>query len=363
MQALELHGSGDPDHDDALHGPLKLSLKEQGHVINDQGDALLLEGLNLSPRLGGDSGRSDRTKCLKLLRISENPCAENRSVDGAVGPEHAGEGVGDLLGEGTWPIVGGGDELVIDRVGAENRGSEGEQALAYGAFSARDPTGEANGSNGHGERTIREGGGRKAGAGGINQQLPEMLLDSGLTRVGSAINEACVAQSNSNRPQRVAQLIQQELGNLFIEGLKDPRIGFVTITEVRVTGDLRQARVFVSVYGSDEERAQSVDGLTAAAGYLKRQLAQALRLRFMPDLAFELDTSLDHVQRLDQIIQAIETGESEIPESQVAETVPVATDRTARNERAQQMNEDHAERVAKKAAKQGGRRKRRTSKR
>ena len=158
-------------------------------------------------------------------------------------------------------------------------------------------------------------------------------------------------KSSSNRPQKVGQLIQKELGNLLIEGLKDPRIGFATVTEVRVTGDLRQAKVFISVYGSEQERQDSLEGFLAAAGFLKRALSRSLRLRFMPDLLFELDTSLDQAQRLDEIIYAIEAGELEIPETEVHETVPVATDRQARMDSAERMDADLAERLKKKSPK------------
>tara|TARA_Y100001934_G_C12108307_1_gene657273 strand:+ start:195 stop:719 length:525 start_codon:yes stop_codon:yes gene_type:complete len=160
-----------------------------------------------------------------------------------------------------------------------------------------------------------------------------------------------VSKSSSNRPQKVGQLIQKELGNLLIEGLKDPRIGFATITEVRVTGDLRQAKVFVSVYGTQEEREQSVAGLTAAAGYLKREMGKALRLRFLPDLIFALDTSLDQAHRLEEIINAIESGDKEIPETELNQTVPVATDRKARGDSAERIETDLVERQHRQASK------------
>lgn len=171
-----------------------------------------------------------------------------------------------------------------------------------------------------------------------------------MTRSGSDINSASVSKSSSNRPQKVGQLIQQELGNLLIEGLKDPRIGFATITEVRVSGDLRQAKVFVSVYGSDQERQDSIEGLMAAAGYLKRQLGRTLRLRFLPDLIFALDTSLDQAHRLDEIIHAIESGDKEVPETEVHQTVPVATDRQARMDSAERIEADIVEREHKQAS-------------
>lgn len=87
--------------------------------------------------------------------------------------------------------------------------------------------------------------------------------------------------------------------------LKDPRIGFVTITGIETTPDLRQARVFVSVLGSEEKRAASLDGLTAAHGVLQARLAQELRLKRTPQLAFEYDPSVERGVRMSRLIDEL----------------------------------------------------------
>ena len=82
------------------------------------------------------------------------------------------------------------------------------------------------------------------------------------------------------RADRVAHLIQQEVGSVLDQGLRDPRIGFVTVTGVHLSNDLRSARIHVSIYGSEAEREASLAGLQAAAGYVKRELGKRIKLRF-----------------------------------------------------------------------------------
>ncbi len=130
-----------------------------------------------------------------------------------------------------------------------------------------------------------------------------------------------------NRVERVAQSLQEGLGKILVEGLRDPRVGFVTVTEVRCSKDLRSALVFVSVYGSNEARSETLEGLTAAAGFLKRELSHQLNLRFVPNLKFVLDTTLDKAVRIETLMQAIESGETEIPEMHVYQPVEVHVDR------------------------------------
>ena len=163
-----------------------------------------------------------------------------------------------------------------------------------------------------------------------------------------------VSDTNSKRTQRIGELIKQELAQMLVGELKDPRIGFVTVTEVRVTGDLRQARIFVSVYGTKEEREISVAGLTAAAGFLKREIGHRLRLRHTPDLFFCQDDTLDQAMRLEQVMSAINSGKQEAPQGQLAEALPVDTDRSQLAEIAR--NFELAEEAKRAAARSGKRR-------
>jgi ribosome-binding factor A len=87
--------------------------------------------------------------------------------------------------------------------------------------------------------------------------------------------------------------------------MKDRRVGFVTVTGVQVSPDLRHARVFVSLMGSESERKESLNTLTRAAGWLRHELGQRIRMRFVPDLVFLTDTSQDYGEHIDQLINKI----------------------------------------------------------
>ncbi len=109
----------------------------------------------------------------------------------------------------------------------------------------------------------------------------------------------------SQRTEKVQRLAREVLGSE-IQNLKDPRLGFVTVTAVRVTPDLRHARVFVSVLGSDDEKAATMAGLKSATPVLRTELGHQIRMKFTPELVFELDTMADEAQRLQEILHRIE---------------------------------------------------------
>ena len=106
-----------------------------------------------------------------------------------------------------------------------------------------------------------------------------------------------------HRPERVAEAIRQTVAAFLTGNVRDPRVGFVTVTAVEVTPDLSLARVRVSVMGSEEEKAKSLEGLTSAARFLRAQLARELTLRVTPELRFELDRGLEHAQRIDRVLR------------------------------------------------------------
>jgi ribosome-binding factor A len=108
----------------------------------------------------------------------------------------------------------------------------------------------------------------------------------------------------SERLRRVDEAVKEVLSE-GIGDLKDPRIGFVTVTGVRTSSDLRHARVFVSVLGSERKREQSLAGLTAAHGVLQARLARELRLKRTPQLAFEYDPSVERGVRMTQLIDEL----------------------------------------------------------
>jgi ribosome-binding factor A len=111
----------------------------------------------------------------------------------------------------------------------------------------------------------------------------------------------------SDRLRRVDEAVRQVLSDAVTGDLKDPRVGFVTVTAVRTTPDLRHARVFVSVLGEASERETTLDGLRSAHGFLQRRVAGELRLKHTPTLSFEYDDSVERGMRISQLIDR-ETG-------------------------------------------------------
>jgi ribosome-binding factor A len=108
----------------------------------------------------------------------------------------------------------------------------------------------------------------------------------------------------TDRMRRVNEAVRQVLSEAVGE-LKDPRIGFVTVTGVETSPDLRQARVFVSVLGSADERDASLTGLAAAHGVLQRRIARELRMKRTPQLAFEYDPAVERGVRMTQLIDEL----------------------------------------------------------
>jgi ribosome-binding factor A len=153
------------------------------------------------------------------------------------------------------------------------------------------------------------------------------------------------------RSERVNELLKQELADLLTNRLMDPRVGFVTVTVVRSAPDLRSARVFVSIYGTDEQRRDTLEALSEAAGYLRRELGKRVRMRHLPALSFLADETLDRAERLDTLLHAAQEGAAEAPAETPAEVLPVHTTRSDRAERADEIQKA---REAREHARKGG---------
>jgi ribosome-binding factor A len=106
--------------------------------------------------------------------------------------------------------------------------------------------------------------------------------------------------------RRVDEAIRQVLGEALAGELKDPRVGFVTVTDVRTSADLSHARVYVSVLGEPEQREASMEGLQSAHGYLQGRVASELSLKRTPTLTFAYDSTLDRALRVDALLEEIE---------------------------------------------------------
>jgi ribosome-binding factor A len=109
-------------------------------------------------------------------------------------------------------------------------------------------------------------------------------------------------KGSKRRPEQVAETIRQLIAEALLGELRDPRIGFVTVTDVQVTGDLSVATIRVSVMGDDTARAEALEGLESAAGFLRSRVSKVLSTRVVPELRFELDRGLQHAARIEQIL-------------------------------------------------------------
>ena len=112
-----------------------------------------------------------------------------------------------------------------------------------------------------------------------------------------------------SRADRVGGLIQKLLAELLQKDISDPRLQMATITEVKVTKDLRRARVFFTAGGGKDLSEQTAQGFRSAAGFIKRYLGPRLGLRYMPDLEFFYDESFDHGARIDQLLKSISSSD------------------------------------------------------
>lgn len=110
----------------------------------------------------------------------------------------------------------------------------------------------------------------------------------------------------SGRLRRVDEAVRAVLGDAISKGLQDPRVGFVTVTQVKTSPDLRHARVYVSVLGSEEEQNESLEGLRSARGFLQARVATELRLKHTPTIMFALDDTTERAIRITGIIDSIE---------------------------------------------------------
>jgi len=111
------------------------------------------------------------------------------------------------------------------------------------------------------------------------------------------------------RSEKVAESIHELVSALLLKGVKDPRIGFTTITGVKVSDDLHLATIYFSVIGSDEEKKSTESGLNSARGFIRRELGKSLRMRYVPDVLFRYDESVDYGQRIDTLLDELHATE------------------------------------------------------
>lgn len=105
------------------------------------------------------------------------------------------------------------------------------------------------------------------------------------------------------RANRVGEQIKKELTQIIQREIKDPRIGFITVTAVEVTGDLQQATAFITVYGEEDQRSKTLEGLDKAKGFIRSEIGKRIQLRKTPDLAFKFDESIERGNRIEELLR------------------------------------------------------------
>lgn len=111
---------------------------------------------------------------------------------------------------------------------------------------------------------------------------------------------------NDQRQRRVGHALRELISDILTNEIKDPRIGFVSVTDVEVSGDLRHAKVFVSVYGDDSEKQESLSGLNSAKGYIRKLVGERIRLFHTPEISFRFDPSIERGARISGILRELE---------------------------------------------------------
>ena len=124
----------------------------------------------------------------------------------------------------------------------------------------------------------------------------------------------------TKRTLRVSELIKREIADILCREMDNPKVGFVTVSDVDVTKDLRSAFVRISIMGDEEHRQESLRCLNAAAGFIQKELSSRIRLRYMPKLQFRLDTSIDHSMHILQILAEMKKERETSPDHPQSES-------------------------------------------
>jgi ribosome-binding factor A len=114
---------------------------------------------------------------------------------------------------------------------------------------------------------------------------------------------------SKHRPNRLSETLKEEISQLILVELKDPRIGFVTVTSVEVANDLAHAKVYISVLGTEDEVKTSLDTLNHAAGFLRTEIGKRIRLRHVPTIVFVYDPSIQHGAHIAKLLRDVGVSE------------------------------------------------------
>ncbi len=112
----------------------------------------------------------------------------------------------------------------------------------------------------------------------------------------------------SLRNEKLSKQILREVSSIINTGVKDPDLGFVTVTNVKMKTDVNAVTIFVSILGTAREKKSSIEALKRARGYIRRQLAASIQVKFVPEIEFELDTSMENIENTLKLINSLEKG-------------------------------------------------------
>ncbi|MFW6381268.1 MAG: 30S ribosome-binding factor RbfA [Bacillota bacterium] len=110
---------------------------------------------------------------------------------------------------------------------------------------------------------------------------------------------------SKKRERKVEEFLKEEISDILLKEIKDPRIGFVSLTDVEISGDLKHAKVFVSVYGSDREKIKTMEGLDQATGYIRKLVGNRITTYHTPELIFKYDDSIEHGVQISELIKKV----------------------------------------------------------
>ena len=116
---------------------------------------------------------------------------------------------------------------------------------------------------------------------------------------------------DSSRKNRMQEEVKKTVSEIVQKEAKDPDIGFVTITNVELSGDLRHAKVYVSIYGDEQQRQKTLDALERATGFVRSELGNRMRFKHVPELVFKFDASIEHGDNINKILRELDIGKDD----------------------------------------------------
>ncbi|MGB9678625.1 MAG: 30S ribosome-binding factor RbfA [Thermoanaerobacteraceae bacterium] len=114
------------------------------------------------------------------------------------------------------------------------------------------------------------------------------------------------------RSGRLSEEVKREISKMILEEIKDPRIkGMVSITDINITKDLRYAKVYISIFGTDEEKIETMEGLKSASGFIRHEIGKRIKMRYTPEILFEIDHSIEYGAHISEVLKELKSQEGD----------------------------------------------------